>query len=45
MRTACVSEREEKYWDEWFNEMGVSQVKFYDYLRSEGLGLIKGSNT
>lgn len=44
MRNACISQQEQNYWDDWFNEMSEKNAAFYLYLRSQGLGLIKGDN-
>lgn len=39
-----MSQQEEAYWDDWFNDLRKRNEKFYEHLRREGLGLIKGSN-
>lgn len=44
MRQACLSQQEEDYWDDWFTELSLKNGKFYEYLRGEGVGLIKGNN-
>lgn len=44
MRKGCVSQQEEGFWDDWLNDLAVSNPKFHDYLISQGIGLIKGGN-
>ena len=44
MRLACVSQQEENYWDKWFKGVGGSAPGFYSFLKSEGVGLIRGDN-
>eukprot|EP00178_Gracilaria_changii_P017855 TRINITY_DN5091_c0_g1_i1.p1 TRINITY_DN5091_c0_g1~~TRINITY_DN5091_c0_g1_i1.p1 ORF type:complete len:110 (-),score=19.94 TRINITY_DN5091_c0_g1_i1:7-336(-) len=45
MRSACVNQQEDKYWDRWFMEMRDSNTAFWNHMKSQGLGLIKGDNT
>lgn len=44
LRQACVSQQEEKYWDEWFTDISCNHKVFFNHLKGQGLGLIKGSN-
>lgn len=44
MRQACLSQQEETYWDDWFTDLALRNAKFYEYLRHEGVGLLRGSN-
>lgn len=39
-----MSQQEEAYWDTWFTRLNEQHRKFYEHLRQEGFGLIKGSN-
>ena len=44
LRKACVSEQEEKYWDEWFTDISNNHKDFFNHLKGQGLSLIKGNN-
>ncbi len=44
MRQACLTQQEEAYWDDWFTALSTKHAKFYEHLRHEGVGLLKGSN-
>jgi hypothetical protein len=44
LRNACLSEQEESYWDQWFTDIRNNHPTFYQHLKAQGLGLIKGDN-
>ena len=44
MRTACVSQQEEKEWDSWLADVRERNGDFWHQLKKEGLGFIKESN-
>lgn len=45
LRKACLQEQEHESWDNWFKHMRNDFTPFYNRMKSEGLGLIKGDNT
>jgi len=44
LRQACVSQQEARYWDRWFRDMKGRKESFYDYLRTQGIGMIEEDN-
>jgi hypothetical protein len=45
LRQGCITQQEQTYWDNWFNEIRYNSPTFYDHLKAQGLGLIRGDNT
>ena len=44
LRSACLSQQEQKYWDTWLKDVSITHPTFFNHLKNQGIGYIQESN-